>query len=207
MSSGSKIARCRSTSGALSRDPAFAPMFRWGLFGQARRICMCKSHRVGPGLQACLISTFLMALACPGALARELSITPATMARIGTVDERFQSYNVEMVEVTGGRFWKPYGRDTSNARSSNARSDLFAYRPRIDLTNARLRRLAAALAPAYMRVSGTWANATYFADSDSSPSQPPPGFNGVLSREQWRGVIDFSHAVGAQLVTSFAVSP
>ena len=35
-------------------------------------------------------------------------ITPANMPRIGTVDERFQSYNVEMVEVIGGRFWKPY---------------------------------------------------------------------------------------------------
>src|SRR5258708_29973940 len=159
MSSGSKIARCRSTSGALSRDPAFAPMFRWGLFGQARRICMCKSHRVGPGLQACLISTFLMALACPGALARELSITPATMARIGTVDERFQSYNVEMVEVTGGRFWKPYGSNTSDVYS-DVYSDLYAHRAPIDLTNVRLRRLAAPLAPAYVRVSGTWANAT-----------------------------------------------
>jgi hypothetical protein len=30
------------------------------------------------------------------------------MRKIGTVDERFQSYNVEMVEVIGGRFWKPY---------------------------------------------------------------------------------------------------
>ena len=30
------------------------------------------------------------------------------MQRIATVDERFQSYNVEMVEVTGGRFWKRY---------------------------------------------------------------------------------------------------
>src|SRR5258708_32516610 len=108
MSSGSKIARCRSTSGALSRDPAFAPMFRWGLFGQARRICMCKSHRVGQGLQPCLISTILMALACPGALARELSITPATMAHIGTAQERFQSYNLESVEVIGGEFCKAH---------------------------------------------------------------------------------------------------
>jgi hypothetical protein len=124
------------------------------------------------------------------------------MARIGTVDERFQSYNVEMVEVTGGRFWKPYGPDTSNARS-----DLFAYRPPIDLANARLRRLAAALAPAYMRVSGTWANATYFSDSDPAPSAPPDGFNGVLTRQQWRGVVDFSQAVGARIVTSFAISP
>ena len=42
-------------------------------------------------------------------------------------------------------------------------SDKYAYRAPIDLTNARLRKLAAALAPAYVRVSGTWANATYFA--------------------------------------------
>src|SRR6266550_8389535 len=144
----------------------------------------------------------LIALHCSAALAGEPSVSPARMARIGTVDERFQSYNVEMVEVTGGRFWKPYGPVTSNARS-----DLFAYRPPIDLTNARLRRLAAALAPAYMRVSGTWANATYFADSDPAPPAPPDGFNGVLTRQQWRGVVDFSQAVGARIVTSFAISP
>jgi hypothetical protein len=66
--------------------------------------------------------------------------------------------------------------------------------------------LAAALAPAYLRVSGTWANATYFAESDA-PAGPPAGFDGVLSRAQWRGVIDFSKATGAEIVTSFAVSP
>jgi len=161
-----------------------------------------KILQFGARLKACLISTLLIAPGCPGALAHELSVTPANMARIGTVDERFQSYNVEMVEVTGGRFWKPYGPDTSNPRS-----DLYAYRPPIDLTNARLRKLAAALAPAYMRVSGTWANATYFADSDTAPSAPPDGFNGVLTRQQWRGVVDFSQAVGARIVTSFAISP
>ena len=34
---------------------------------------------------------------------------PSTMPKVATVDPRFQSYNVEMVEVIGGRFWKPYG--------------------------------------------------------------------------------------------------
>jgi hypothetical protein len=33
---------------------------------------------------------------------------PATMKAVGRVDERYQSYNIEMLEVTGGRFWKPY---------------------------------------------------------------------------------------------------
>jgi hypothetical protein len=156
---------------------------------------------IGIILSFALLSALLIALP-PRAVGETLSITPASMVRIGSVDERFQSYNVEMVEVTGGRFWKPYG-----PKKTPPDSDLYQYRPPIDLSNALLRKLAAGLAPAYMRVSGTWANATYFAISDSAPSSPPSGFNGVLSRQQWRGVIDFSQAAGAQIVTSFAVSP
>jgi hypothetical protein len=169
------------------------------LFGAARAIRACETRRIP---RSCLIPALLVAFICSGAVAGELSITPASLPRIGTIDDRFQSYNVEMVEVTGGRFWKPYGPEASDTRA-----DLFAYRPPIDLTNPRLRKLAAALAPAYMRVSGTWANATYFADLDAAPSAPPAGFNGILTRPQWQGVIDFSQSVGAEIVTSFAISP
>lgn len=126
------------------------------------------------------------------------AIMPGTMPRIGEVDARFQSYNVEMVEVTGGRFWKPYGVPPDR--------QLYAQRPPIDLANARLRKLAAALGPAYMRVSGSWANATYFADTDDGGGAPPAGDNAVLTRGEWRGVVDFAAAVNARLVTSFAVS-
>ncbi|MDR3498230.1 MAG: hypothetical protein P4L72_03275 [Parvibaculum sp.] len=141
-------------------------------------------------------------------------IAPATMPRIGTVDERFQSYNIEMIEVTGGRFWKPY---SANGKSSSASAaavpagmdpSMYEYRPPIDLANPRLRALAAALGPAYVRVSGTWANSTYFHDSDTRPpAKPPEGFGGVLTRQQWKGVIDFSRAVDGKIVTSFATSP
>ena len=41
-------------------------------------------------------------------IAQVVSLDPAKMPAIGTVDERFQSYNIEMVEVIGGKFWKPY---------------------------------------------------------------------------------------------------
>lgn len=41
---------------------------------------------------------------------------------------------------------------------------MFQARPSIDLTNARLRKLAAALGPAYVRVSGTWAMAVCHAE-------------------------------------------
>ncbi|MGB8398275.1 hypothetical protein [Bradyrhizobium sp.] len=163
---------------------------------------MRQNNRTGFGFLACLASIFCIAVDCPRTLADEPAIVPASLVRTGSIDERFQSYNVEMVEVTGGRFWKPYGTSASDARS-----DLYAYRAPIDLANPRLRRLASALAPAYMRVSGTWANATYFADSDIAPAAPPAGFKGVLTRQQWRGVIDFSRAVEAPIVTSFAISP
>jgi hypothetical protein len=149
-----------------------------------------------------LVAALLAALACSGALADGPSIDPTNMTRVGMVDERFQSYNIEMVEVTGGRFWKPYGPEPSKAGT-----DLYAYRPPIDLKRIRLRRLAAALAPAYLRVSGTWANSTYFSDREPAPSTPPVGFNGILTRGQWRDVVDFSKAADAKIVTSFAISP
>src|SRR5262245_53674595 len=144
----------------------------------------------------------LVGATSPGASAGEQMISPAHMKAMGTVDARFQSYNVEMVEITGGRFWKPYPKSTR----SPADQDRYNYRPPIDLTNTRLRKLAAALSPAYMRVSGTWANSTFFADEEIAPASPPSGFNSVLSRAQWRGVIEFARAVDTEIVTSFAIS-
>jgi hypothetical protein len=180
-------------------------------------------------------SVVSIGMACGVAIAQESStasesasaIAPATMPRIGTVDERYQSYNVEMIEVTGGRFWKPYGpevdallarRDQRPAPQPSPSASpgtgtpsgmdpaLYEYRPPIDLSNRRLRTLAAALGPAYVRVSGTWANTTYFPDSDAAPAQPPAGFMGVLTRQQWKGVVDFARAVSGELVASFATS-
>jgi heparanase len=151
--------------------------------------------------------------------AKSTAFVPATMNRIGTVEERFQAYNVEMLEVTGGRFWKPYKDLEADSRSrekapaagttpAGMSPDLYQYRPPINLRSGRLRKLAAALGPTYLRVSGTWANTTYFQDSDEArPKAPPNGFSGVLTREQWHEVVDFSHAVNARIITSFATSP
>jgi heparanase 1 len=153
--------------------------------------------------------------------AKPILVMPARMPHVVTVDERFQSYNVEMAEVIGGKFWKPYQSNTGLTRGSSALSsesggiasqigknpNLFEARPPIDLANERLRKLAAALGPAYVRVSGTWANSVYFHDSDApAPATPPNGFQGVLTRPEWRGVVDFAQAVNARIVTSFAVS-
>jgi hypothetical protein len=46
------------------------------------------------------------------ALQSSASVSPATMPAIATIDDRFESYNVEMAEVIGGKFWKPYDAAT-----------------------------------------------------------------------------------------------
>jgi heparanase 1 len=164
----------------------------------------------------CTVAVVFLATQLMGQVA---SLVPAKMPTIGTVDERFQSYNIEMVEVIGGRFWKPYGSTTNESKAQEPSPqagftpagidpNLYRYRAPIDLSNPRLRKLAAALSPAYVRVSGTWANSAYFQESENvAPANAPSGFSGVLTREEWKGVVEFSHAVNAEIVTSVATGP
>src|SRR5436190_14030463 len=105
-------------------------------------------RNLGAGFYVWVTSLLLIAAGCAGTPAKGPSMTPATMARIGTVDERFQSYNVEMLEVTGGRFWKPYGPELSaqlalppkttvqsgSETPPGMNPNLYEYRPPIDLT-------------------------------------------------------------------------
>ena len=141
-------------------------------------------------------------------------IDPAQLPAIGKVDERFQSYNVESVEVTGGNFWAPYPKTgaalqkpATGPHGTEFSTNAYQKREPIDLTgNRRLRMLTQALGPAYMRVSGSWANSIYFQDDGEPAKEPPAGYQGVLTREQWAGVVDFAKAVDAKLLTSFATS-
>lgn len=127
------------------------------------------------------------------------SMDPAALKPAGRVDARFQSYNVEMVEVTGGRFWKPYRQGPPKDAQ-----DRYAYRPPINLANRRLRMLATALGPAYIRVSGTWASATFVAQHDGQVV--PAGFTTALTPTQWRGLAEFAKATGSEVVLSAPTS-
>src|SRR3954451_21654632 len=88
-----------------------------------------------------------------------ISIDPRGLKVVAEVDPRFQAYNIEMLEITGGRFWKPYKDIRASATESkpggsggDPMANLYQYRPPTDLGNARLRRLTAALGPTYVRV-------------------------------------------------------
>ena len=142
-------------------------------------------------------------------------IEATSLSLNGTVDPRYQSYNVEMLEVTGGKFWKPYkdiGAAPAAAPSgagdvpAGMSADLYQYLPPVDLSNPRLRMLAKALGPAYVRVSGTWANTTFFSANEPAPATPPEGYGGVLTRTQWKSLVDFSLAVDAPIVSSVPTS-
>lgn len=140
-----------------------------------------------------LIATVL----ATGGAAPPAPLALGRLPKIGTVDARYQSYNVEMVEVTGGRFWAPYG---------GPKGELHRMRPPLDLSAMRIRDLARPLGPVYMRVSGTWANSTYVPLEGEVVEGIPAGFKQVLTRDQWRGVIAFAKAVDAKIVTSFPAS-
>jgi len=137
------------------------------------------------------------------------------MKLIGSVNERFQSYNVEMVEVVGGEFWRPYksmdslpsAKAASSYDVSQKNEQMYRKLSPINLADKRLLNLAKGLAPAYVRVSGTWANAIYFQDNDSPHvAKAPEGFVNILTKNEWKGVIDFLKATNGKLITSFAVS-
>ncbi len=102
-----------------------------------------------------LAATAVIALAGNGPApvpAQGLGLGLGWLAELATIDARYQGYNIEMVEVTGGRFWAPYGGPAS---------ERYRQRPPIDLADPKLVAPAKALGSSLTRVSGTWANNTY----------------------------------------------
>lgn len=143
-------------------------------------------------------------------MAHTVELNPNGLKPIRTVDERLVSYNIEMTEVTGGTFWKAYtpgqiaGTEefppmfASGLKDITAMAELMEYYPPIHLDNQHLRNLAKALGPAWIRVSGSWATKTYYDFDSVTGGKPPEGYQSVLTREQWTGVLDFVRCCGRQ---------
>ena len=129
---------------------------------------------------------------------------------IRAVDPRLVSYNVEMTEVTGGTFWKEYtpeeiaGNGKFPMIGIGNKNSLMQVYPPVDLTNPRLRKLARELGPVWIRVSGTWSTKTYYDFEGTTNGVAPDGFQNILTKEQWLGVLDFVKAVGGKLLVSVA---
>ena len=131
-----------------------------------------------------------------------------------TMDERLVSYNIEMTEVTGGTFWKAYTKaqvDGTKAfpviKDWSNMGNLQQWYDPIDTTNPRLIKLAKELGTAWIRVSGTWANKTYYDFDGKCGGKVPEGFQNVLTKQQWLNLLDFVKAVDGKLLVSIANCP
>lgn len=128
--------------------------------------------------------------------------------------ERLVSYNIEMTEVTGGTFWKAYTPGQVDGVEEfppipdwRDMAKLQQWYDPIDLQNPRLRKLAKELGPAWVRVSGTWANKTYYDFDGHTGGKVPEGFQNLLTKEQWTNLLDFVKYIGGKLLVSVANCP
>jgi len=118
------------------------------------------------------------------------------------------SYNVEMTEVTGGTFWKAYTDAQVDGTEevpvpdfSKGMAAMHQWYDPIDTTNPRLIKLAKALGPKWIRVSGTWATRTYY---DFDETGLPEGYFNHLHKDQWINLLNFVKAVDGKLKISVA---
>lgn len=145
-------------------------------------------------------------------MAQFIQLDPKKLSVSHTIDARLVSYNVEMTEVTGGTFWKSYTPaqiegtepflvkgELSNFLSSG---DLMQWYDPIDLYNPKLRYLAKSLGSAWVRVSGSWATKTYYDFDGHTNGVIPEGFQGILTKDQWIGVLEFVKHVNGKLLIS-----
>lgn len=128
---------------------------------------------------------------------KTIELNPETAVFLQHVNERLVSYNIEMAEVTGGTFWREYNPEqiagtesfpeVKDLREITKAERLMQYYPPVNLYSKRLRELARQLDPAWIRISGTWATKTYYDFEDTV--KVPEGYDSLLTREQWIGVL------------------
>ena len=147
-------------------------------------------------------------------MAKFVTLDPGKLTALRQMDERLVSYNIEMTEVTGGTFWKAYTEaqvDGTEAfpeiKDWSNMGNLQQWYDPIDTKNPRLIKLAKDLGTAWIRVSGTWANKTYYDFDNKYGGKVPEGFQNVLSKEQWLSLLDFVKAVDGKLLVSIANCP
>jgi heparanase 1 len=135
----------------------------------------------------------------PGPSPARVRVAFDPAVRVAEVDERFLSFAVDTAEVVGGEFWAPPGggHGLLETRAVDA----------YDFDRPALRRLAGALAPAYLRIGGTDADRTVYRLDDGAPGAPTAGARWVLTRRRWDAVNEFARAVGLRIMFTLNAGP
>lgn len=143
-----------------------------------------------------------------------VKLNPTELTALREMNPRLVSYNVEMTEVTGGTFWKAYTEAQVDGTEEfpmiadwTQMGNLQQWYDPIDTTNPRLIHLAKELGSAWVRVSGTWANKTYYDFDGHTNGQVPEGYQNLLTKDQWMNLLNFVKAIDGKLLVSFANCP
>lgn len=117
---------------------------------------------------------------------------------VAEVEPGFLSVAVDSAQLVGGSWWSPEARVEGGGGETP--------QPVLDFARPRLRRLAAELAPAYLRLGGSEADRIYY-DLGDEPGPPPRGYERVLTRAQWDAAADFATALGFELLFTLNAGP
>ena len=145
---------------------------------------------------ATVLATAVFSLLGLTAAARAQPVSISSGPVVSHTSSRYISFAVDLAQVTGGTWWSQAPHAVGNAPVA-----------RYDFSRRRLRLLAGALGPAYLRISGTAANATYYAVSGPAVTTPPAGDSMILTQAEWDGVNHFAQALGLEVVLGINAGP
>jgi heparanase 1 len=118
---------------------------------------------------------------------------------VAEVDERFLSFAVDTAQVVGGDFWAPPAEGEGLLETQRVSG--------YDFARVELRRLAGALAPAYLRIGGTDADRTVYRLDDGAPAVPGRGALWTLTRQRWDEVNGFARDLGLRVMFTLNAGP
>jgi heparanase 1 len=134
----------------------------------------------------------------PASAVRAATPVVASGSAVATIDDRFLSVAVDSAQVVGAKFWAPLDAGVLTGQQPV---------PAYDFTRPKLRALAQALSPAYLRIGGTTADKVYYDMSDAPPAAAPDPYLYVMTRAQWDGVNDFASALGMRVLFTINAGP
>jgi heparanase 1 len=122
-----------------------------------------------------------------------------TATALARVDPRYLSFAVDSSQVAGGMWWS---EDTSVSGSTGSTKV-----PPFDFTRPRLRALASALAPAFLRIGGSEADRVFYDLSEAPVATAPPPYELVITRPIWDGLAGFARDLDLTLFFTLNAGP
>lgn len=134
-----------------------------------------------------------------GGSAPKVHVAVDTGTVVATVDDRFLSFAVDSSQVVGGHWWSASG-DVEPGLGAEL-CDPY------DFARPRLRRMAQALAPAFLRIGGSEADLVYYDLTDNPPEDPPEPYEFTMTRPMWEAACDFAVELGFDIMFTLNAGP